>query len=119
MLGLPDHFVLFDTEFTAWEGSMERGWKGPNEHREIIQIGALKVHGADLSEEDVFSRYVKPRINPRLSEYIIALTGITQEKINDEGVPFEIALEDFNRWSRELPLWSHGNDLPVMKENCM
>ena len=36
-------FVLFDLEFTAWEGSLERGWSEPWEAREIIQIGAVRV----------------------------------------------------------------------------
>ena len=28
---LPDTFIIFDTEFTAWEGSQERKWSGENE----------------------------------------------------------------------------------------
>ena len=40
---LPDTFIIFDTEFTAWEGSMQRGWSGQNEHREIVQISAIRI----------------------------------------------------------------------------
>ena len=32
---LPDTFIIFDTEFTAWEGSQERKWTGENEFRRI------------------------------------------------------------------------------------
>ena len=32
--------VVYDLEYTAWEGSLERNWGGPNEDPEIIQIGA-------------------------------------------------------------------------------
>ena len=40
---LPETFIIFDTEFTAWKGSQERDWSGENEERELVQIGALKV----------------------------------------------------------------------------
>lgn len=32
---LPEQFVLFDTEYTGWEGSQERGWSAPGEYREL------------------------------------------------------------------------------------
>ena len=40
---LPEKFIIFDTEYTAWEGSQERNWSGDNEYMELVQIGALKV----------------------------------------------------------------------------
>ena len=40
---LPDTFIIFDTEFTAWEGSMERNWSGENEYRELVQISAFRI----------------------------------------------------------------------------
>ena len=40
---LPDTFIIFDTEFTAWEGSQERKWSGENEFRELVQISAIRV----------------------------------------------------------------------------
>ena len=36
-------FILFDTEFTAWEGSQERNWSLEWEYRELISVSALKV----------------------------------------------------------------------------
>ena len=35
--------VVMDLEYTAWEGSLERGWSKPGEAREIIQIGDVKI----------------------------------------------------------------------------
>ena len=72
--------VIFDTEFTAWEGSMQRQWSLDWEHREIIQIAAVKVE-LTLSGAQVVSSFntlVKTVINPTLSDYIIQLTGIEQ-----------------------------------------
>ncbi len=35
--------VILDTEYTGWEGSFERNWSGLDEHREIVQIDAIKL----------------------------------------------------------------------------
>jgi hypothetical protein len=36
-------FVFYDTEYTSWEGAMARNWSGPNEHRELVQLSAIRV----------------------------------------------------------------------------
>jgi hypothetical protein len=46
--------VVFDTEFTAWRGSMERNWAGPGEFREIVQIGAVRIDAETLAEAESF-----------------------------------------------------------------
>ena len=48
--------VIFDTELTPWEVSMQRQWSLDWDHREVIQIV----------------------VNSTLSDYIIQLTGIEQ-----------------------------------------
>ncbi len=40
----PGIIAVLDLEWTAWEGSQESGWAGPGEKREIIQIGAIRLH---------------------------------------------------------------------------
>ena len=62
-------FVVFDTEFTAWEGSMQRQWSEPWEHREIIQIAAVKVQASSTNVRitETFNELVLPVINPTLS----------------------------------------------------
>ena len=35
--------VLYDTEFTNWEGFLEQRFQAPGRYREIIQIGAVKL----------------------------------------------------------------------------
>lgn len=40
---LPETFIIFDTEYTSWEGSQERNWNGENEFRELVQISAIRV----------------------------------------------------------------------------
>ena len=75
MFGLPGKVVIFDTEYTTWEGAMERNWSGPGEYKEIVEIGAVLVETDNFSEVDTFSAYVKPVKNPKLSELFINLTG--------------------------------------------
>ena len=60
-------YIVFDTEFTSWEGSMENNWSREGEHRELVQIGALKISdGKIIDKLDIL---VKPQINPILSDY--------------------------------------------------
>ena len=54
-LNLQPKIIIFDTEFTAWEGSLARNWNGPGEYREIIQIGAILVDTQNLQELDFFA----------------------------------------------------------------
>lgn len=118
MLKLPLDFILYDTEFTAWNGSRERNWSGPNEHREIVQVGAIQVNSEALSETKSILLYIRPKINPTLSEYLINLTGIDQHTIDMEGLDFTIAIQKFKVWCGDLPMYSFGNDISVVLENC-
>ncbi len=47
--------VVYDLEYTAWEGSLERNWSGPNEDPEIVQIGAVKIRQYDNKWETIGS----------------------------------------------------------------
>ena len=109
------NYILFDTEFTAWEGSQKRNWSNDNEYREIIQISALKIKNGKIL--DKLNIYVKPCINKILSDYIINLTGITNYKIMTQGVSFKNALEEFYIFSENYELYSYGNDYDVILEN--
>lgn len=118
MLELPPKFILFDTEYTAWEGSQERKWGGPNEYREIVQIGAIYVDNVTLTEINAFTCFIQPKMNPVLSDYFINLTGITQGVVDTEGVGFFEAIARFKEWSMETPIYSFGRDGRWVQENC-
>ena len=116
-----DALVVWDTEFTAWPGSQERGWTGPGEHRELVQIGAVALDAnANFAEIATFERIVRPKINPRLSQYFIDLTGVTQQRVDEEAVPFPQVLDDFaafvGRWAGMVGAF--GRDDIVLSENC-
>lgn len=115
---LPPEFVLFDLEYTAWEGSQERQWSGDNEHREVIQIGAIRVSGVDWTETDHLLVHVKPAINPQLSAFIVELTGITQDDIEARGVSFAEGLRALETFIGDSPTYCWGKDFEVLQENC-
>ena len=116
-----DKAVVFDLEFTSWPGSNERNWSLPNEDREIIQIGAVKIETTgDMREVDSFQILVRPLKNPILSNYIVNLTAITQEKVEKEGILFPLALSRFINFIGEHPIdiLFNGGDKEVIEENC-
>ena len=121
---LPEKFIIFDTEYTAWEGSQERNWSGDDEYMELVQIGALKVIKTDTTIKIVkkFNIYIKPKKNPELSEYFINLTGITQNMIDKKAVTFNEAMKKFYSFCKtkndvKLPMFSYGNDYDIIKYN--
>lgn len=109
--------VIFDTEYTTWEGAQERKWSGSNEYREIVQIGAVKIDTNTLQELDSFLCFVKPIKNPKLSDFFITLTHITQNEVDEKGISFAYAVQKFFEWSEELNIYSFGADGIVMEEN--
>ncbi len=110
--------TVFDLEYTAWPGSRARRWSEPWEHREVIQIGAVRLDaGAGFAELESFADLVRPERNPRLSDYITDLTGITDAMIVAEGIAFVEALAHFTDFAQG-PIMTFGGDGEVLRENC-
>lgn len=109
--------VLFDTEFTAWPGSMTNRWLAPGEFREIVQIGAVKIDAKTLEPAGAFEILVRPRFNPVLSDYFIELTGITNEAVKDRGVDFREAYDRFAAFVKGDMIAAFGRDDRILLEN--
>ena len=114
----PAEVVVFDTEFTAWPGSMARAWGGPGEHKEIIQIGAVIIDSKSLEERHAFSVLIRPVRNPILSPYLVDLTGITNERLEAEGVDFTTGVRSFVEFAGARPLHAYGRDDRIIAENA-
>ncbi len=115
---MPDEVVIFDTEFTAWRGSMERGWTGPGEYKEVVQIGAVRIDATTLKENASFSVLIKPLKNPILSDYLIDLTRITNERLASEGVDLATGIGEFLTFACDRSLHSYGRDDLIIAENA-
>ncbi|PIQ92163.1 MAG: hypothetical protein COV70_01250 [Parcubacteria group bacterium CG11_big_fil_rev_8_21_14_0_20_39_22] len=111
--------IIWDSEFTAWEGSMFRNWSGEGEHRELVQIGAILVDSETLDELDNFLIFIKPTINPVVSKYFTDLTGISQEQIDSQGVYFAKAMSLLKDFFNDFTCYSYGSDERVLEENCV
>lgn len=112
--------VVFDLEFTAWEGSQARGWSGPGEHPEVVQIGAVRLDPAEgFAERACFDQLVRPTINPVLSDYFITLTGIRQSDVDSAGISFPEAMAAFRSFvDGAEAVFANGYDRQVLEENC-
>jgi len=109
--------VIFDLEFTAWEGSMQSRWTRPGEYTEVVQIGAVKLDAESLKEVDCFEMLVRPRVNPALSDYLVALTGITNERMAARGVDFITGHRAFLDFVGDARAFAHGRDDLILAEN--
>jgi inhibitor of KinA sporulation pathway (predicted exonuclease) len=118
MFGFEQEIVIFDTEYTTWPGALERNWSGPGEFREVVQIGACIVETEGFQERDSISLFIRPVKNPALSEYFCALTGISQAKVDGEGVSLLEAFHRFGEWMQGRRAYCWGRDIDVMEENC-
>ena len=109
--------IVFDLEFTAWEGSMVRRWLGPGEFKENVQIGAVRLDADTLAEEAALNLLVRPRINAELSAYLETLTGITNARLKAEGIDFEEAYRRFVEFAGGGFICAFGRDDLVLEDN--
>ena len=77
------HLICLDLEYTCWENSIQDDWPDPQFPAEILQVGMAVfdlIQGQCLTK---FSAYVRPALNPRISDYCINLLQISQNIIDD------------------------------------
>lgn len=83
-------FIIYDLEATCWMGRPPRGIN------EIIEIGAVKVnqYGETLGS---FERFIRPFVNPILSDFCSKLTSIQQNNV-DSAQFYPRVIEEFKDW---------------------
>jgi len=114
MEGNMRNYVIFDLEATCVK-DRKVGFTN-----EIIEIGAVKLD-EDLHQVDTFQTFIKPTINPHLSEFCINLTTISQQDV-DNGVDFAEALQQFAHWitmeTDDIMLlsWGHYDKNQILNE---
>lgn len=83
-------YIIVDLEATCWA---QKDHKNKNE---IIEIGALCIN-EERQTESRFSEFVKPILNPVLSEFCTSLTTISQKDV-DAADTFEKVIRRFQSW---------------------
>ena len=114
---IPDTAVVYDLEFTAWEGSMANRWSRPGEYTELVQIGAVRVDARTFAVEAEMDVLVRPRLNPILSDYLVNLTGITNEDVGMRGVDFTEAYCAFLDFADGCTTLAFGTDDLIFEDN--
>ena len=77
------YLICLDLEYTCWENSIQDDWPDPQFPAEILQVGMAVfdlIQGQCLNN---FSAYVRPILNPRMSDYCVNLLQISQNIIDD------------------------------------
>jgi len=86
-----DYFVVIDFEATCEE-------KNPSDYpHEIIEFPAVLVSTESQQIVDHFHSFVRPVINPKLSDFCKNLTGVEQ-KVVDGADPFPLVHARFLEW---------------------
>lgn len=88
---LPERFVVFDLETTGLVASRNR----------IIEIGAIRVN-LYSKEHETYQCLIKG--GRKLSKKIVELTGITDQMLEEDGIPLEEAMEGFKDFVGDLRL---------------
>ncbi|WP_309718218.1 3'-5' exonuclease [Armatimonas sp.] len=97
-------YLIVDLEATCRDSGM------PREEMEIIEIGAVEMLSADSEPTREFGRFIRPTLNPELSEFCTQLTSITQRDVERAGL-FPEVFQEFQDWigPRPYTLCSWGN----------
>ncbi|XP_060618696.2 3'-5' exoribonuclease 1 isoform X1 [Anolis sagrei] len=94
-----DYICVIDFEATCEEGNQL------DFTHEIIEFPIVLINTRTLEIEDTFQQYVKPVINPQLSDFCINLTGISQERV-DKADEFPKVLQSVIDWMKQKELGS-------------
>ncbi|MFC4323783.1 exonuclease domain-containing protein [Litchfieldia salsa] len=87
--------TVFDLETTGFD---------PNKGDRILSIGAIKVEGNKVCEEETFYSLVQSA--EEVSEEIADLTGITKNELK-EAPPIEVVLKEFYQFIKSDTLIAH------------
>jgi DNA polymerase III epsilon subunit family exonuclease len=97
---LPEQFIVLDLETTGLSPETD----------EIIEFGAIRVD-RDKENHASFSALVRPV--RRIPRNIAELTGITQEMVDNDGIPLAEALPQFVEFIGDLPLVTFNADFDL------
>lgn len=97
------HHIIVDLEATCWRPTLDRT------RMETIEIGAVRL-AADGQPQDEFACFVRPVVEPVLSDFCKELTSIQQADV-DTAALFSPAFDKFLAWIAAEPFtWYSWGD---------
>ena len=114
------NYIVMDMEWNQpWPGSPSSKKVLPVQIRgEIIQIGAVRIT-EDGEVADEFQVMIRPKFYRHLNRRVSKLTGIKENRLRDEGIPFPEAMELFRSGCGEdivFLTWGF-DDIGILREN--
>ena len=100
-------------------------FEGTQFSHEMIAIGAvlatLDRKGNIKRMKETFKRYVKPK--NKIGSYVTNLTGITEEKVQKEGITFFKAMNELRNYCgsafKKCSFMTFGtHDMRILKQSC-
>jgi 3'-5' exoribonuclease 1 len=107
-------YIIVDLEATCWENTRNTN------RMEIIEIGAVLLMSISHEPVSEFNRFVRPVVEPKLSDFCRKLTSITQTNV-DKADTFGTVFHEFLDWIGQEPfvLCSWGAyDLNQFRTDC-
>ena len=101
-------------------------FEGTQYSHEMIAIGAvlgkLKNNGTFIAAKKPFKVYVKAK--NKIGNYVVNLTGITEKKLQDEGVSFKSAITAMKKYCglafKKCSFCTFGNhDMKILSQSFM
>ncbi len=107
--------IIYDCEQLTTPGAPMRFWCGPNDPDPLlVQIGAVELSlSAPFDTGATFSVLIKPVGRDGLvaiDPFFTKLTGITPEAVEEHGTSLAEALERFDQFCGDAPIYSWGKD---------
>ncbi len=87
-----NYYLIVDLEATCTKDNSI-----PRHKMEIIEIGAVLLNSRNLQIESEFQTFIKPILNPSLTDFCKSLTTIDQQEV-DQAPLFPEALKSFQSW---------------------
>ncbi|HSU65825.1 MAG TPA: 3'-5' exonuclease [Tepidisphaeraceae bacterium] len=107
-------YIIVDLEATCWENVRDFA------RMETIEIGAVELPDAKSPPSREFSAFIRPVVEPQLSEFCQRLTSIRQEDV-DRADDFGSVFPGFVAWIGPEPFvlcsWG-GYDLTQFRIDC-
>lgn len=118
MLLMNQQYIFLDLEY-CYPG-MLRGTPRPTaaDKRQIVQIAAIKYDLATRQELASFDVLAEPAYETQVTDFFEELTGITQQRIDAEAIPFPDALQKLVAFCGDTPIMTFDQDWFVIEQNC-
>jgi DNA polymerase III alpha subunit (gram-positive type) len=96
----------------------DRGRPSESDKRQVVQMAAILWDSEQSQELSSFEVFTKPAYEKVLPVFFTELTGITQETLNQKAIDFKSGLQEFQKFSKNYPIWTFNDDWGVLKQNC-